>query len=231
MEFTIPHMWAAMGAIAKTVVIILGIQSLMVVGVSFERLLVFMRAKKQSREFALRALKLLEERKHKEAADIAAEFKGSHVAKVVSSGLKEYVKGTEDGTAAYDVLNAVKRAVEKTIERQSSLLRRGLGVLASVGSTAPFIGLFGTVFGIINSFQGMAKDGGGGLGAVSAGIAEALFTTAVGIGVAVVGVLLYNFFTAKAEALQADASESANEIVDLLIKHHAGKDPKASAEA
>jgi biopolymer transport protein ExbB/TolQ len=101
------------------------------------------------------------------------------------------------------------------------MLRRGLSALATVGSTAPFVGLFGTTFGIINSFQGMAKEGGGGLGAVAAGIAEALVTTAVGIGVAIAAVLLYNYFTSRVDTLQVDTEESAGEVMGLLAKEAA----------
>ena len=220
MDFTIPQMWAAMGMIAKTVVVILGIMSIYTIAVSAERLIVYLRANSQSKAYALLIKDLLEQGRYKEAADAAlqAKFKGSHVAKVIRSGLNEYVKadGAEKG---YDMLGAVNRAVERTSERTMNRMRRGLGGLATVGSTAPFIGLFGTTFGIINSFQGMAKEGGGGLGAISAGIAEALFTTAVGIGVAVVAVLLYNFFTTKVDNIQVDTNESAVELVDLLIKN------------
>jgi biopolymer transport protein ExbB len=107
-----------------------------------------------------------------------------------------------------------------------SLLRRGLAALATVGSTAPFVGLFGTTFGIINSFQGMAKEGGGGLGSVAAGIAEALVTTAVGIGVAIAAVLLFNFFTSRIETMEVDAHESAGELLGLLAKEQ-GANPQS----
>ncbi len=118
------------------------------------------------------------------------------------------------------MLGAVNRAIEKSGTREMAGMRRGLAGLATVGSTAPFVGLFGTVFGIINSFQGMAAEGGGGLGAVAGGIAEALITTGAGIGVAVVAVLLYNYFTSQVDALQVDTNESAIEILDVLVKQH-----------
>ncbi len=219
MDFTLPQMWASMGFIARAVVIILGIMSIYVIAISAERLIVYLRARGQSRAYALLIRDLLEQGKYKEAADAAGQFKNSHIAKVIRSALQEYLKaGTGGADAKYDVVGAVNRAIEKTSEREMNGMRRGLGGLATVGSTAPFVGLFGTTFGIINSFQGMAKEGGGGLGAVSAGIAEALITTAVGIGVAVVAVLLYNFFTTKVDNIQVDTNESAVEIVDLLIK-------------
>lgn len=219
MEFTLTGMWANMGFIAKAVVSILGIMSIFTIAVSAERLIVFIRAKKQSRAYALLIRDLLEQGKFKEAADAARQFAGSHIAKVIRAAIQEYLKAMQDGTKPrYDVVGAVSRAVEKTTERQMSIMRRGLGGLATVGSTAPFVGLFGTVFGIINSFQGMAKEGGGGLGAVSAGIAEALITTAVGIGVAIVAVMLFNYFTSRVDGIQVDTDESAVEIVDIIIK-------------
>ncbi|NMB75416.1 MAG: hypothetical protein GYA21_09855 [Myxococcales bacterium] len=235
MEFTIAEMWMKSGAIAKTVVVILGIMAVWVVGVAIERLVVYLRATRQSRAYALMIQDMLQRGKFKEAADTALHYKGSHVAKIIRSGLQEYIKGTMldnaaqqaagAGQACYDVIGAVNRALEKSGAREMASMRRGLASLATVGSTAPFVGLFGTVFGIINSFQGMAKEGAGGIGAVSAGIAEALITTAVGIGVAIVAVLLYNYFTGKVDQLQVDSNESALEILDVLVKTPGG--PKA----
>jgi len=227
MEFTIPEMWAKMGFIAKSVVVILGIMSVYVVAVSIERIIVFMKAKAQSRSYAMLIEDLLKQGKYKEAADAALQFKHSHIAKVVRSGLMEFIKGNllegagkevDPDKTGYDVLGAVNRAIEKSGAREMAGMRRGLAGLATVGSTAPFVGLFGTVFGIINSFQGMAAEGSGGLGSVSAGIAEALVTTGAGIGVAIVAVLLYNFFTSKVDSLQVDTNESALEILDVLVK-------------
>jgi biopolymer transport protein ExbB len=231
MDFTLSQMWAQMGIVARLVVAILGIMSIFTVAVSLERLIVFIRAKKESRRFALAVREALENGKYKSVCETSAKYKTSHVAKVVGAALNEIVRVTApDGTLSreYDVLGAVQRAVEKTVQRQNSVLRRGLAGLATVGSTAPFVGLFGTTFGIINSFQGMAKEGGGGLGAIAAGIAEALITTAVGIGVAVVAVLLYNYFTSRIEEMQVDANESAVEVVDLLLKHHPQLDSKGA---
>jgi len=215
MDFTIPEMWARMGFIAKGVVSILGVMSIYVVAVSIERMIVFVKAKAQSRAYAMLIQDLLAQGKFR---------KQSHIAKVIRSGLMEYIKGSMiEGDAkgsppGYDVLGAVNRAIEKSGAREMAGLRRGMAGLATVGSTAPFVGLFGTVFGIINSFQGMAAEGSGGLGAVSAGIAEALVTTGAGIGVAIIAVLLYNFFTSQVDTLQVDTNESAIEILDVLVK-------------
>jgi len=227
MEFTLLGMWEQAGFIAKLVIIILGIMSVFCIGVAIERMIVFIKAKRQSAQYARQVQGLLRDRKYRQAADAALQYKHSHIAKVIRSGLVEFIKGNmlesaeaqgEVCAPGYDVLGAVNRAIEKSGSREMAGMRRGLAGLATVGSTAPFVGLFGTVFGIINSFQGMAAEGGGGLGAVSAGIAEALITTGAGIGVAVIGVLLYNYFTSRVDALQVDTNESALEILDVLVK-------------
>jgi biopolymer transport protein ExbB/TolQ len=99
-------------------------------------------------------------------------------------------------------------------------MRRGLSALATIASSAPFVGLFGTVFGIITAFQNMAdpSKGGGGLATVSAGISEALLTTAVGLAVAIVSVWFYNYFTARVEELTIDVDETAGEILDTMVR-------------
>jgi biopolymer transport protein ExbB/TolQ len=223
MEFTMADMWAKSGVIAKSVVVILLIMALVVLTVAIERFIVYLLAKKQSKAYVVLIDNLLKTGRFKEASDAALQFKFSHVAKMIRSGLTEYMKGSlinpaPEGGVCYDVIGAVNRALEKAGAREMAGMRRGLAGLATVGSTAPFVGLFGTVFGIINSFQGMAKEGAGGIGAVSAGIAEALITTAVGIGVAIIAVLLYNYFTSKVDMLQVETNESSLEILDLLVK-------------
>ncbi|MGC4113515.1 MAG: MotA/TolQ/ExbB proton channel family protein [Myxococcales bacterium] len=221
MDFTLAQMWAQMGIVAKMVVIILGIFSVATLGIAIERFVTFARATGQSRAFAQVTAPLLSERKFKEVAEAAGKYKVSHIAPVVRAGLNEYLAAQALSGKSYDVHGAVKGAIDRTASRQLSTLRNGLSVLATVGSTAPFVGLFGTTFGIINSFQGMAKEGGGGLGAVAAGIAEALVTTAVGIGVAIAAVLLYNYFTARIEGLEVDTNETAGEVVAMLAKDQA----------
>jgi biopolymer transport protein ExbB len=215
-------MWAQMGIVGKLVVVVLGIMSVVTLAITIERLVTYSRANKQSRAFALAIKDMLAKRMFAEAGAEAARFQGSHIASVVRSGLVEYIQVREAGVGKdYNLRDALKSAIDRTSERQLAAMRKGLAALATIGSTAPFVGLFGTTFGIINSFQGMAKEGGGGLGSIAAGIAEALLTTAVGIGVAIIAVLIYNYFTAKVESLEVDAHESAGEVVSLLVRDHA----------
>ena len=165
---------------------------------------------------------LLANGQFKDAAAAAHRFVGSHIAPVIGSGLSEFLAAQAlSGKGNFDVHGAVKSAIERSTARQVAGLRKGLSALATIGATAPFVGLFGTTFGIINSFQGMAKEASGGLGAVAGGIAEALVTTGAGIGVAIVSVLLYNYFTATVEGLEVDTQESAGEVVALLAKAQA----------
>jgi biopolymer transport protein ExbB/biopolymer transport protein TolQ len=101
-------------------------------------------------------------------------------------------------------------------------MKQGLGGLATIGAVAPFIGLFGTVTGIIAAFQGIATTGSGGIAAVSAGIAEALIATALGLFVAIPAVMAFNYFTGVLERFQVEMSNSASELVDFFIKKQAG---------
>ena len=102
----------------------------------------------------------------------------------------------------------------------SAEMKKGTGGLATIGSSAPFIGLFGTVVGIINAFTGIAQSGSGGLAAVSAGISEALITTAFGILVAVPAVMAFNYFTTRLERFQIEMSNSSAELLDFFVKKH-----------
>lgn len=218
MDFTLTHMWAQMGIIAKLVVLVLGIMSVVTLAITVERLITYARANKQSRAFAMAIKELLAKRQFAEAREQASRFQGSHIAPVIRSGLNEYIEVRAASNKELDLREALTDAITRASERQMAMMRKGLAALATVGSTAPFVGLFGTTFGIINSFQGMAKEGGGGLGSIAAGIAEALLTTAVGIGVAIVAVLIYNYFTAKVEGFEVDAHESAGEVVAFLMR-------------
>jgi len=224
MEFGLLDMWGHMGWLARGVVIILAGMSIYSIGLMIERWLTFNAAKKQSLKFATQATQLLKQNKLREVIQTSKTYKKSHLAKVVSAGLYEFTYELENpGVAAgFDVVDAAKRAIEKEIAMTYAELKRGLGGLASIGSTAPFIGLFGTVVGIINAFKSMAISGGGGLSVVSGGIAEALVTTAFGLLVAIPAVIMYNYFMNRIERFNVEMSNSSNELVDYFIKQRGG---------
>jgi biopolymer transport protein ExbB/TolQ len=225
MNFSVLGLWSEMGTIARAVVVVLVAMSVYSLAISVERLLAYRRGKTRSLGY-VRALApiMAEPGKLASARGIEARFVGSPVARVVGTGIGEFAKALDAraaGTASYDVVDAVVRAMERTKDRELANLRRGLPVLATVSSSAPFVGLFGTVGGIITAFQKLADPakGGGGIGTVSAGIAEALVTTAVGLGVAIIAVWFYNYFTARVDDLIVDMDETASELVDGIIKN------------
>jgi biopolymer transport protein ExbB/biopolymer transport protein TolQ len=219
-----------MGFIAKMVCIILAILSIYSLTLSGERWWRYRAAKKQSLQFALLTTQYLKQNRPQDAIAASKKFKSSHLAKVVSAGLLEFmVEEQNSPLSGYDVIEAARRAIERATLMTTADFKRGLGGLATIGATAPFIGLFGTVVGIINAFRGMAITGSGGLGAVSAGIAEALVTTALGLFVAIPAVWLYNYLLNQVERFQVEMANSSSELVDFFIKKHGGSDAIGSA--
>jgi biopolymer transport protein ExbB/TolQ len=224
MEFGLLGLWQHMGWLARGVVIILACMSIYSIGLMIERWLTFNAAKKQSLRFATQATQLLKQNKLREVIQASKTYKKSHLAKVVSAGLYEFTYETENPgvPAGFDVIEAAKRAIDRSAAMTYAELKRGLGGLASIGSTAPFIGLFGTVVGIINAFRSMSISGGGGLSTVSGGIAEALVTTAFGLLVAIPAVIMYNYFMNRIERFNVEMSNSSNELIDYFIKQRGG---------
>jgi biopolymer transport protein ExbB len=224
-DFSIAGMWEQMGIVAKAVLILLGLQFVITLALGVERLMVFNKGKKQSVSYIMLLRNFLNERKLEEAVAAVQQHPNSPLAKIVGGGLSEYIKGLEalqeegpDDVGDFDLVDAVNRQMERAKERETGALKRGLSTIATTGSTAPFIGLFGTVVGIINSFQGLSGDGGGGLGAVAGGISEALFATAVGLLVAIPAVMAFNYFNGRVETMQIDMNDVASELIDFVLK-------------
>jgi biopolymer transport protein ExbB/biopolymer transport protein TolQ len=192
------------------------------IGVMIERWWAYRQAKTQSRAYAPQVAKLLKDGKIGDAIKLSGkkETRYSHLAKVLLAGLQEYQFQQESGGGASrdDMMEAAHRAIERATAVNLSDLKRGLSGLATIGATAPFVGLFGTVVGIINAFQGMALTGSGGIGAVSAGISEALVATAFGLFVAVPAVWAFNYFTTKVEGFTVEMDNSASELIDYMAK-------------
>tara|TARA_B100001123_G_scaffold450570_1_gene622061 strand:+ start:16397 stop:17062 length:666 start_codon:yes stop_codon:yes gene_type:complete len=216
------EMWELMSLPVKLLMIILALMSMVSVGIFFERLYTFMQAQKQSKVFAPQVAKALKENKLGDAIKNAKSknFKFSHLAKVVEAGLQEYqfIKDSGVELSKDDVVDGVRRAIQRASALTSGDLKKGLGVLATVGSTAVFVGLLATTLGVINAFQGIAQTGSGGLGAVSGGISEALVGTAIGLFVAIPAVWFYNYLTGRIEIFNVEMDNSSSEIVDFFIK-------------
>lgn len=221
-QFSLLGMWEQMGWIAKGVVIILALMSIWSLQFAIERVIRFQRAKKESLRVALGVTPLLKQHKLEEAISFAKDkkFKHSHLARVLAAGLTEFhYEKSQTLPADFDIVDSGKRAIERETLMTTAEMKKGLGNLATISTTAPFIGLFGTVVGIINSFRGMAASGSGGLGAVSAGISEALVATALGLAVAIPAVWLYNYFLNKIDRFNVEMSNAASELVDYFLKN------------
>jgi biopolymer transport protein ExbB len=221
MSFSLIDIWNHMGVTAKGVNFVLLIMSIYSLSIMIERFMTYRRAKKQSRLYAPKVAKLLKDGKVQEAIKVSSgkDVKNSHLAKVLLAGLQEYEYQKETGGGTRDdMMEAAHRAIERATALNLTDLKRGLSGLGTVGATAPFVGLFGTVAGIINAFRGMALTGSGGIGAVSAGIAEALVATAFGLFVAIPAVWAFNYLTTRVEGFTVEMDNSASELIDYMAK-------------
>ena len=221
MSFNPIELWGKMTIVAQGVVVILIIMSIYSLTIAFERFLYYRKARNQSVAYAKMVTSFLKQDKLQDAIDASKKFKNSHVARVLSAGLYEFSHDIKTGGAnvkGHDMIEAAERAIEREALVTTADMKKGLSGLATIGTTAPFIGLFGTVIGIINAFRGMALTGSGGIAAVSAGISEALVTTALGLFVAIPAVWMFNIFMNNIERFQVEMSNSSNELIDYFIK-------------
>lgn len=216
------EIWNQMGFFAKGIAYVLFFMSMLSFGVAIERIYTYIQARKQSKLFAPQVAKALKEGRLKDAIALASkkEYRYSHLAKVVLAALQEYQYAQESGEkmSKEDTVDTVRRAIQRASALTGSDLKKMVPSLATIGATAPFVGLLGTVVGVINAFQGIAATGSGGIGAVSAGIAEALVETALGLLVAIPAVWFYNYLTSRIEYFNVEMDNSSSEMVDFFIK-------------
>jgi biopolymer transport protein ExbB/biopolymer transport protein TolQ len=217
------ELWHSMGYFAKGIVYTLVIMSVWSLSIMVQKWWYLRAAQTQTRKFAPEFSQFLEEDNLNEAINLAESYKKSHVAKVLGGALSEIKPLIQDGSVTVSDINSAERAVEREMLMQIVLLKRGLAMLATVGATAPFVGLLGTTMGVVNAFQGMAAGGGGGISSIAAGISEALITTAFGLGVAIPAVWAYNYFTTKIDNITAEMTYSSKEMIDYLIKGVSGE--------
>jgi len=206
--------------------IVLIIMSMWSIGVAIERFFTFNQARNQSKMFAPQVAKHLKDQRLKDAIALSQSknYRYSHLAKVVLAGLQEYQfhQETNTGLSREDLLDTVRRSIQRAAALTASDLKKGIAALATIGSTAPFVGLLGTVVGVIKAFEGIAASGSGGIGAVSGGIAEALIETALGLVVAIPAVWFYNYLTGRVEYFNVEMDNSSSELVDYFIRNAKG---------
>ena len=215
------ELWDQMGYLAKAVVVVLALMSVWSIQVMIERYLTFRAARKQSIQFAPAVAEALKTGNISEAIELAEEHDKSHLAMVVVAGLQEFKTHQGGDTIPGEAIEASRRALQRAAAVGVEEFKRGLGGLATIGATAPFVGLFGTTVGIINAFTGMSAGEDTGIAAVAGGIAEALVATAFGLLVAVPAVWMYNYFTGKIESFAVEMDNSSSELIDYLLKRRA----------
>ena len=207
-----------MGWPARAIGIILLVMSAWSVGVMMDRWLAFRMTRRQSREFAPLVAGTLREGRLDEAIRVGERNKRSHLAKVVTAGLQEFRAHEQSEEIPGEKIEASRRALDRAAAIVHTELERGLSGLATIGSTAPFVGLLGTVIGIIDAFQEINKTHTTGVTAVAGGISEALVTTALGLTVAIPAVMTFNYFTSKIKAFDVEMENSSSELVDYFLK-------------
>lgn len=211
-DFSLMGMIRKMGWLAIVVNIILLIMSIYSIAVAVERYLTYSAARTQSREFAPKVAQALKSARIDEAISISDKYKKSHLAMVVNAGLQEFQSGDDSD------VDASRRALQRAEAIKVAEFRRGLSGMATIGSTAPFVGLFGTVVGIITAFQEMRNAESAGIAAIAGGISEALFTTAFGLLVAIPAVWFFNYFTSKVDNFTVEMDNSSAELIDFFVK-------------
>ena len=223
MNMSLMELYESRGWFAKGIVYTLLLMSGFSFTVLVQKWWAMRKAQAETRKFAPEFSQFLEEDNLGEAINLAEQYKKSHVARVLGGALSEIRPLIQDGSVTVADINSAERAVEREMLMTIVDLKRGLGVLATVGATAPFVGLLGTTMGIVNSFTGMATSGAGGISAIAAGVAEALITTAIGIGVAIPAVWAFNYFQTKIDNLTAEMTYTSKEMIDYLIKGVSGE--------
>ncbi len=212
MNFTLSSLWGHMGPVAQLIVIVMGIMSVVSLLILAERVLVFRASRRHSRRFAAEMGKLLSSGDFEAVADAKAGVDVGYLGRTIRAGLTAYRVSATDSRE--EAMETVARSLERQAQREVQSLKRGLGHLATVASTAPFVGLLGTTIGIVTAFQEMGEAGAGGIGTISTGISEALVTTAFGLLVAIPAVMGYNSLQGWVDARAVDLSEASNEFLD-----------------
>lgn len=202
--------------VVKCIVGVLLLQALLSLAVVIDRVLLLLLSNRKSREFAEKVDAKLEAGDFEAALQIASETRGSHLASYMYTGIRTYLDRRAEGHDADKATHLTERALDRQGEHVSASLNRGMNILASTGSTAPFVGLLGTVVGILLTFQTIAAEGGGGIATIGGQIGEALVVTGLGLVVAIPVVLAFNWLSNKISLYEAGLANAKSELVDRL---------------
>lgn len=223
MQFDLAHIIQSMGLLSRLIAGVLLVMAILSIGLTVERAILLLRSRAATTAFLAKVRPVLDAWEIDRVLGIAKAYPRSFMAKLTSGIVGRYQHALEHREGNLSAVEQARRASERRRDAMSSDLRKGLSVIATVGSLAPFVGLLGTVVGIITAFQGIATTGSGGLGAVSAGIAEALIETAFGLAVAIPAVLFFNYLNTRISSDEAALERFAGELLDEMENSH-GRD-------
>lgn len=219
MDLDIAHLWASMNGLVKAVVIVLTIQAVLCLMVVVDRLLMLGLTGRKSKRFARQAGSSLRKGDHDAVIALAKE-NGSHLAQIIENGVSTFDARRAEGHSNEKSAELARRALGRLGEQLSERINKGMNILASTGSTAPFVGLLGTVLGILNAFKLISSEGGGGIGTIGAAIGEALIVTGYGLMVAIPAVLLFNYLSGRIAKYESALENAASELIDSLEAGH-----------
>ena len=224
MGLDLVELWEHMSIVVKLITVLMIGMSVYMFYIIAERLLTFRAASDQSIRYVQALGEYLRQHKVNEALNAARGAAKSPVAKVMESGLAALLQGREALTTQgpadvgdFDLVDSVNRALERVKERETSNLRRGMAFLGTTAAATPFIGLLGTVIGILGTFQ-MLKGGTVTINEIGPKISEALVSTALGLGVAIIAAMAFNFFTARVEQFVIDMNDVSSEFIDYVLR-------------
>lgn len=220
MSFDLVQIWNHMGVLAKIIAGVLVLFAVASIGVVIERALAFAKGAKESREFAKRVAPKIDSWEIEEVVAIAEEHTASPLARVFGHTVERYLGAYEALDGGVSPVEMARNESQRRLEEVGSELRRGMNVLASVGSTAPFVGLLGTVIGIITAFNALGASSTAGINTVMIGISEALAETALGLLVAIPAVLMFNYLSARVSSLELALGRSVGELLDEMENRH-----------
>jgi biopolymer transport protein ExbB/TolQ len=198
------------------VVIVLTIQALACMAVTVDRTIMLIGAYRRGRKFARKVAPLIGGGDLQGALKLAREDQSSHLAGFIRIGVDTYLQRVRSGVDRARAAELAARALDRKNEKLQESLQKGLNIQASTGSTAPFIGLLGTVLGILNAFKLVGQQGSGGMGTIGVAIAEALIVTGYGLMVAIPSVLLFNWLSTRIARYESGLSHAQQELVDHL---------------
>lgn len=216
MEINLVEIWGHMGLPVKLVVLVLTIQAVACITAVIDRLVLLWLSMRKTKRFAREAAGLVRSSDHRGLLDLASKTKGSHLAEYLGAGVRAFLDARDKSFDDKRSGEMARRALERKGETISQDLHKRMSTLASTGSTAPFVGLLGTVLGIIGAFRMIAATGSGGIGTIGAAIGEALVVTGYGLVVAIPTVLVYNWLSGRIAHYETGLLNAGNEMIDTL---------------